>query len=239
MFDGVSSPCTQTFGLGLFEPATPDVLQTLEDFFRQRGAPIFHEVSPLADAPLFALLGERGYRPVEFTSVLYRPINRAIRLAAPPNERLKVRVVGDDEAELWARTLAEGWSGEVEFSESALLELGRTTAQRANALPFLAELDSRPVAAGAMSLHGGVALLAGASTIPAARRQGAQLALLESRLRHAAERGCDLAMMGALPGSASQRNAERHGFRIAYTRVKWQLVEATLHLDAASFGARK
>ena len=33
----------------------------------------------------------------------------------------------------------------------------------------------------------------------------------------------DLAMMGAAPGSASQRNAERHGFRIAYTRIKWRL----------------
>ena len=30
--------------------------------------------------------------------------------------------------------------------------------------------------------------------------------------------------MGALPGSASQRNAERNGFRIAYTRIKWALV---------------
>jgi hypothetical protein len=30
-------------------------------------------------------------------------------------------------------------------------------------------------------------------------------------------------MMCAQPGSASQRNAERHGFRIAYTRTKWRL----------------
>jgi len=28
--------------------------------------------------------------------------------------------------------------------------------------------------------------------------------------------------MGALPGSGSQRNAERNGFRIAYTRIKWR-----------------
>ncbi len=69
----------------------------------------------------------------------------------------------------------------------------------------------------------GVALLAGASTIPDARRQGAQLALLEARLRYAADEGCDLAMMGAQPGSASQRNAEQHGFRIAYTRLKWSI----------------
>jgi hypothetical protein len=48
------------------------------------------------------------------------------------------------------------------------------------------------------------------------------LALLERRLQDAFANGCDIAMMGALPGSISQRNAERHGFRIAYTRIKWR-----------------
>jgi Acetyltransferase (GNAT) family len=93
-------------------------------------------------------------------------------------------------------------------------------------LSFLAELDGRPIATGAMFIHNGVALLAGASTIPEGRKQGAQLALLESRLRYAVEKGCDLAMMVALPGSASQRNAERQGFRIAYTRIKWGLIQS-------------
>ncbi|MCA1573915.1 MAG: GNAT family N-acetyltransferase, partial [Acidobacteria bacterium] len=60
------------------------------------------------------------------------------------------------------------------------------------------------------------------------RKQGAQLALLEGRLRYAAQQGCDIAMMGALPGSGSQRNAERNGFRIAYTRVKWHLPDAAI-----------
>ena len=66
-------------------------------------------------------------------------------------------------------------------------------------------------------------LLAGASTIPDARGRGAQNALLAERLRYAAEHGCDVAMMGALPGSGSQRNAERNGFRVAYTRIKFKL----------------
>jgi predicted acetyltransferase len=68
-----------------------------------------------------------------------------------------------------------------------------------------------------------VAVLAGACTIREYRNRGAQRALLQARLRNAAEHGCDLAMMVAAPGSASQRNAERQGFRIAYTRIKWQL----------------
>ncbi len=88
-------------------------------------------------------------------------------------------------------------------------------------LSFMAELDGKPIGTGALTIAGDVALLAGASTIPAARRQGAQLALLEERLRYAAAQGCTVAMMVAQPGSGSQRNAERHGFRIAYTRTKW------------------
>jgi hypothetical protein len=42
-------------------------------------------------------------------------------------------------------------------------------------------------------------------------------------MRYAFEHGCDLAMMVAEAGSDSQRNAERQGFRIAYTRMKWRL----------------
>ena len=78
----------------------------------------------------------------------------------------------------------------------------------------------------ALAIHAGVAHFAGASTMPEGRRNGAQLALLDARMRHAAAHGCDLALMGAAPGSGSQRNAERHGFRIAYTRVKWRLRES-------------
>jgi hypothetical protein len=106
------------------------------------------------------------------------------------------------------------------------LDFGRIATQRPNGYAFLAELDGRAIASGAMSAWEGVALLAGASTLPEARKRGAQLALLESRLRWGAEQGCDIAMMCAAPGSASQRNAERHGFRIAYTRIKWRLAQS-------------
>lgn len=222
MFDGVSSPITQTFGLGLFDPITPAELEKIENFFKERGAPVFHEVSPLAGLELVALLNERGYRPMEFTSVMYRAISREGDPAVPRNENIRVRAIAEDEGELWAQVTAKGWSHLPELSEY-LLELAPISTQREDSVSFLAELEGQPIASAAMSLSGGVALLAGACTIPAARKLGAQLALLNYRLRYAAEHGCDLAMMCAQPGSASQRNAERHGFRIAYTRIKWQL----------------
>ncbi|MCL4707037.1 GNAT family N-acetyltransferase [bacterium] len=224
MFDGVSSPITQTFGLGLFDPITITELEKIEDFFKERNAPVFHEVSPLAGLELVALLNERGYRPTEFTSVMYRAINREADPASPRNENIRVRAIAENEGELWAQVTAQGWSHLPELSEY-LLELAPMSTKREDSVSFLAELEEQPIASAAMSLSGGVALLAGACTIPAARKQGAQLALLDYRLRYAAEQGCNLAMMCAQPGSASQRNAERHGFRIAYTRIKWQLMQ--------------
>lgn len=221
MFDTPSSPLTQTFGLGVFEKVTRVELERLESFFQERGAPVFHEVSPLADPSLPALLNEWGYQPIEFTSVMCRPIGRALSLAASKNEKIRVRLMRENEYALCAQISAQGWSEHPELA-NFLLEIGQINAQRDNAISFFAEMNGQPIATGVLCLGGGVALLGGASTIPVARQQGAQLALLESRLRYGAEQGCDLAMMCALPGSASQRNAERHGFRIAYTRIKWQ-----------------
>lgn len=222
MFDTPSSPLTQTFGLGVFDKVTNADLERIENFFQDRGAPVFHEVCPLADPSLAALLNERGYQPFEFTSVMYRPLHKGLTLTALRNEKVHVRLVREDEHKLCAKISAQGWSEHPELADF-LLEIGQISARRENAISFFAEIDGQPLATGVLCLGDGVALLGGACTIPAARKQGAQLALLESRLRYGAEQGCDLAMMCALPGSASQRNAERHGFRIAYTRIKWQL----------------
>jgi GNAT superfamily N-acetyltransferase len=232
MFDTPSSPITQTFGLGLFQTPTADDLAVIEAFYRDRGAPAFHEVSPLADVALATQLVDRGYQPIEFTSVLYRSIAglkpRATTDPAAPDVSGSVaqgfspavRLIEPGEEELYARTAAEGWR-EFGFGDF-MLEMGRVYANTDGLRLFLAEIDGVPIAAGALSLWEGVAHLAGASTIPDGRRRGAQLALLDARLQYAASHGCDLALMGAEPGSGSQRNAERHGFRIAYTRVKWK-----------------
>ncbi|HEX3147312.1 MAG TPA: GNAT family N-acetyltransferase [Gemmataceae bacterium] len=222
LFAGLDSPITQTFGFGMFATPTRADLDAIEAFFRERQAPSLHEVSPLADPAALTLLNAGGYEPFEFTSMLFRPIGRDLRLGRPLNPRVIARPIRDDERDLWVETSATGWS-ETPGIDAMFRTLGPIIATWEGARAFIAELDGQPIAAGTVILSEGVALLAGASTIPAARNQGAQLALLDARLRYAAEHGCDLASMGALPGSGSQRNAERHGFRIAYTRIKWQL----------------
>ena len=220
MFDGVGSPLSQTFGLGLFSPPTPEHLAEIETFFRDRGAEVFHEVSPLADPAALGVLADRGYHPVELTSVMHMRLTSEHRTERERLPDLVVRRVEPGEETLWAETSARGWSETPELG-AFILEFGNVAARAHGAVCFVAESAGQPIAAAALAIHDGVAHLAGASTDPAFRGRGAQAALLSERLRHATMAGCDLALMGAAPGSASQRNGERQGFRIAYTRIKW------------------
>ena len=229
MFDGQGSPLTQTFGLGVFgiddvsarEIRLAAQLDALEAFFAERGADVMHEVSVMADQALLPLLAARGYAVVEWSMVLLRPISATDR--APTHTGLhtpRVRLAGADEADHWADVAAAGW-GETPELAAFMRTLGRVSARAEGTFSFLASLGSEDVGSGALYLHDGVALFAGASTRPDARRQGVQRALFESRLAHAAAVGCDLAMMVAAPGSTSQKNAQRMGFQPVYCRVKW------------------
>lgn len=223
MFDGVESPCTQTFGLGMFSEITGQQLNEIESFFKEKGAPIIHEVSPMADSQVMPLLVERGYHPIELSSVMYCELGSETNSTA--NSSISVRLVTSEEADIWAKTSAAGWVTEHESLADFMFNFGRISANCAGSYPFLAEYDGEPIAAGMMFIHEEVAMFAGASTIPERRNLGAQNALLNARLKFAIENGCTLAAMGAAPGSQSQKNAQKNGFHIAYTRTKWHLNE--------------
>ncbi len=213
MYDGPESPCTQTFGLGLFDPVTPAVLDSFEAFFKDRGAPVHHEVSPLADKALWPVLSDRGYKPFEFTTVLVRDLKN--NPPQPGTGDIHVSIAQPSEFDLVAQTAAEGWG--------APPEMMRTFSESATVVSFLGTLGDRPVATAALNITGDIALFAGASTIPTARNRGAQRALLRARLAYAESVGCEFAMICTEPGSSSQRNAQRQGFQIVYTRLKWRL----------------
>ena len=221
-FDGVDSPITQTFGLGLFEELTPATLDAIEAFYADRGAPVFHEVSPFVGTAALGLLCRRNYRPIEISNVLCREVEHPAALSA---DRIRVRITSAAEAALWSEVSARAWTHEHPELRDFLLQMGAISAARENTVCFLAELDGAPAAAGSLSIQDGVALFAGSATIAEFRRNGLQSALLHERMRYAASHGCELAMMVAEAGSDSQRNAERKGFRVAYTRTKWQRME--------------
>jgi hypothetical protein len=225
MFDAIDAPTTQTFGLGLFDEITATEMDKIEAFFKRRKAPIQHEVSPLADPQIFPILNERGYQPFQFSNVLYQALDPENTGNLSNNPQIKPRIINQDEIDLYAELSTKGWSDEMPEYAGQMLEFSRIGASANGAIPFIAELKTEPIATGTLYIYDEVAILAGASTIPEARQQGAQTALLAARLSYALENGCKIAVMDAMPGSQSQRNAEKNGFRIAYTRTKWQLSE--------------
>jgi GNAT superfamily N-acetyltransferase len=122
------------------------------------------------------------------------------------------------EANVWARTVAQGFVEQPEIPP-ALLEIVELPGHAPGVTCFLARVDGQPAGGATLVVQQGVALVNGASTLPPFRRQGVQTALLQARRAAAAAAGCDLAMTCTRPGTPSQRNVERQGFQVAYTRV--------------------
>lgn len=224
LFDGIESPLTQTFGLGLFEEVTHENLALIEDFFQQHKAPVFHEISPMASPSHMIILPERGYKPIELTSVLYKVLPADNSTDQPIHSNITTRILNKGEENVWARVSANGWGTEMEGLSTFMYDFASIIVNSADAHPFFGEINHKIISTGMLSIYKDTALLAGASTIPEGRNKGAQHALLNARLRYATSQGCTLAMMCASPGSQSQKNAEKNGFRIAYTRTKWALI---------------
>lgn len=86
---------------------------------------------------------------------------------------------------------------------------------------YVANVDDRPVAAGALFTQGNVSVLVGAATLPEYRGRGCQSALIARRLADAAAHS-DLVVATAAFGSPSHDNLARHGFQITQTRTVWR-----------------
>jgi len=217
IYTGDGMPINRAVGLGVHGPVTPADLDLAEQFYRRRNLPPRIDVCPLADGSLLELLRLRGYRLEKFYSVLLYPLSEPAALNPAP-AGIRVSRAGPDDAELWLKTVAQGFE-ETDSPTQATLDILAPNFYTSHAACFFAWIDGQPAGGGGMYVHEGVAEFGGASTRPEFRRQGVQTALLYARLAAARVQGCDLAMALTSPGSASQRNIERVGFRLAYTKA--------------------
>src|SRR5580704_14743997 len=150
VFDGVDSPLTQTFGLGLFEELTAASLDTIERFFLDRGAQVDHEVSPLVGVAALSLLCARQYRPIEISNVMFRTTEQP---EVEERGNIRVRVTGPDETQLWTDACAQGWTHEHPELLAFFRDFTAISSAREGSPCFIAELDGQPGAAGSLSIH--------------------------------------------------------------------------------------
>jgi len=219
IYCGANSPVTQAVGLGLNGAVSKEEFDRLEEFYFGRKEPVRVETCPMADGSLMEHYRERGYYVGEFSNVMVRPVEKAAAADLPVG--VEIQKAGEGEIDLWTLTVSQGFAEHYPVTQE-LLGIMRMFAEGKNTECYFARVDGKIAGGATVALRGRIAGLFGASTLPAFRNRGVQTALLEARMQRAAERGCELAMSIALPGSASQRNITRQGFRTLYTRVKFE-----------------
>lgn len=213
VFCGRKSPLSRVYAWGMLgSPVEADV-DSIEAFFRSRQLDARIRVSPFADSSQLSLLGRRGYSVSAFMNVFVRGLH-GLGDETPALPGTTIQLATAEDARIWyARDGANGdWA-----EPDGLTFMMIRSVLKADTSLFLAWFEGQPISGGALEIHDGVAALMAASTLPAFRRRGLHTALLHARLAAAAAAGCDFALMHAEAGAASQRNALRAGFQLAYT----------------------
>ena len=214
VYAGPDAPLNKLTGLGLDGPVTEAELEQVEAFYGRLHAPARITLCPLSHPSLLSLLQARGYRPDQWFSVLLTRLTTSEPAALPPG--MQVGRVGAERANLWLETVIAGFG---EPGSLALNELLAPNFFAENGACYLAWVDGEPAGGGAFYRHEGTAEFGSASTRPRYRRRGVQIALLRARMAGAHALGCDLGLVVTSPGTPSQRNVERAGFRLAYSTL--------------------
>lgn len=198
---------------GLADAQVPAAdLDRMVGFYVSRGIEPLIEVCSLAEPRLLAQLGARGFRARGFTHALARELPRDLSRAPVP-EGVEIRLLDPHDP-------AEGDAFDA-FVRVLTPEPGRVehlAARRAHA--FLATVGSEVAGMAHLDVDGPLAALYGAAVVPAFRRRGLHRALFEARMAFAADHGCTLAQVDGPPGGATERNARRLGFSLAYSKLE-------------------
>jgi ribosomal protein S18 acetylase RimI-like enzyme len=237
IFAGLNSPIGHAAGLGFDGPISAADLDRLEAFYRSHNAPAQLDLCPYTDPSVLELVSARRYSLAELNNVLYHPIPNSCHpersrgtLCSPgvlpetdPVEvpaGIHIRRGKLEEAGLFADMLSRCFF-EKEDPPEGFADMLAPLFAVPEAVTFVASIDNTPVAAAAGRIipEHRVFALFGAGTLPAYRGRGIQTALLQTRMKAAADAGCELIVVVTRGGTTSERNCLRLGFRVAYSKA--------------------
>jgi hypothetical protein len=206
-------PQNRAVGLGFGGENVIEALDEVEAFYRGHGVASQVDLCPLADPALGPELARRGYRPLYFSNLLALDL----KTWTPPSDRETVGVVVQkvtrEDTPRIAQIAADG------FGYPPGGQVFRSFLDGPEATAFVSQVNGQEAACGVYAVQDGMASLYLGATRPEFRNRRAQLALTFARLVDAKEAGCDVASVVTSPGSVSQRNMERAGFQVAYSKL--------------------
>lgn len=185
------------------------------------GVPAAIEITPATDPAVREAARARGYVVDLARAALARSTDPDD--VPPPDPAFDIVPANRGLLPLWQETSARGWGHESAQARRASDVFAKVAAVvDGERLTLVRHAGTgRPLGCASLTIRDGVATLGGMSTLPEARGQGVQTALIRHRLRVAAASGCDLATSSAATGGASERNLLRHGFERVFTVEHW------------------
>jgi GNAT superfamily N-acetyltransferase len=226
-----ASPINVWYGAGLDGSVSAEEIGRVERFYAERGATAAVSFSPLADPAFATALNVRGWVVASFENVLALDLAERPPVhpdtgsggtgvaSAPAASRVTVRIAETpDERAIWARLSPEAFTAP-EPPDTEMARLGAVMASREDSVLLIGSVDGHDAGTGALWVDGDLGWLLADATLPQYRGCGVQSALHAERVGLARDRGCRFAVTEASPGTTSQRNMERAGFRVVYTRV--------------------
>jgi ribosomal protein S18 acetylase RimI-like enzyme len=157
----------------------------------------------------------RGFQPDYEEQIWWLPLERF----SPPDEMppgVRIEQIEAGDAGTFAAILNEGFDT---YPDTGLGRAFAAVIGKTGWHHYIAYVDDEPGAAAALFIDDRVADCFVAATRPAARRRGAQTALINHRLVDGRAAGCDIATAQSVTYNASLRNFERRGFRPIYRRM--------------------
>ncbi len=183
----------------------------IDEFFRGRASGWELTVGPWVSAETLKRTTLAGYVPEAFEGVLAQQVPEGLE-----RPDVLIEEVGPETADLFSRVSDAGWGDQAGLPEKVGV-VTEIVMRIRNAAKYLAWVDGEPAATAALSRFGDGCFLAGACTRVEYRGRGLQQALIRHRLAEVP--AGQLCFVGAVVGSKSYRNMQRHGFVPLFTEL--------------------
>jgi len=196
-------------------------IDSILHFYKESGIPATFDITPAhATTDLLKALADKGYVQAGFHTVLYRPLEDICDFAFETNSLITIRELHLDEFHVFGAIYTKGF-GMPSFLSEHVATNNRVLHHHQNWNFYMAMYDGEPAGIGVFYAKNGIGTLAASATLPVFRNKGVHQALVSTRIDKAKELNCSLLVGQAAFGSASHRNMERTGMRIAYTKGIW------------------
>lgn len=226
---GVDWLC-QAIGCGLEAPITADGIDRVGRFLRARGARPSIDLTDQSGEEAFAVVSRAGMTLDHAERVYAIDLRRAIEPPAVPGLRIEPLNLNDHEAvRALVRHRVEGFAQPDDEPTPGDAEAAERSQRHPRSRGFCAFVDGELAGTCGMEV---IELEPGPGQAPVRlaslwaavvgepfRQRGIQAALIARRLRQGLEEGCSVGVIECEPGIATERNAIRLGFSLAYTRL--------------------